>query len=128
MKFPKRDAVEFVIKSILSKQTVGSQTELQRLVNRRLRAVDREYAITGERLRRIAAGMPGVVMQVKVRDGPPPEHCPCCGAGLRRTWTRNLKGTKVPVKVECRGCSYRGREGKWTPGQYRFWLRKRTKP
>lgn len=122
MKIPKRDAVQFVITSVLRGRKVRSQTEFTLLVNRELRRADPGYAITGKRLREIAISMPGVRIVPLTRKGQVPKKCPACTSSLRKVWTRNLKGRKVVEGLVCPKCSYKGRGGRWSPAKYGFSL------
>ena len=126
MKFPKRDAVGFVVRSVLKRRKADSQEEFRDLVAGKLKEVDSEYSISGERLRRIAVSMPGVEVRMWVKRGRAPKRCPCCGSGLRRTWTRNLKGRKILERLGCSRCGYRGHDGKWLPCRYRFSLKTKS--
>jgi predicted RNA-binding Zn-ribbon protein involved in translation (DUF1610 family) len=122
MKIPKKEAVKFVIRSVLHKHAANSQEEFSLMVNRELRKVDPKYSITGKRLRQIAVSMPEVVVLPRVRKGARPSQCPVCGHSLKKLWTKNLKGRKVMEGLRCQKCGYRGASGKWEPGKYNFRL------
>ncbi|MCD6495753.1 MAG: hypothetical protein J7K54_00625 [Candidatus Aenigmarchaeota archaeon] len=120
MKIPKREVVKFVIQATLRRKTAKSQKEFVSAINNELRKVDADYSITGKRLREISFSVPGVRVNIYLKDGPVPKRCPSCGSKLRRKWDRNLKGRKVLRELECTKCSYTGRMGKWAPARYRF--------
>lgn len=120
MKIPKRDAVQFVITSVLRGRRAKSQTEFTLLVNSELRRADPSYAITGRRLREIAVSMPGVRIVPLTRKGSAPKKCPACYSSLRKVWTKNLKGKKVMEGLVCPRCGYKGTSGKWSPAKYGF--------
>ena len=122
MKIPKREVVKFVLKSVLHKRKANSQEELVESVNAELRKVDREYSITGRRLRLISVSVPGVKIRVTARKGKAPKRCPSCNSSLKKTWDRNLKGRRVLISLSCQRCGYRGTAGKWIPGKYVFSL------
>jgi hypothetical protein len=122
MKIPKRDAVQFVITSVLRGRSVRSQTEFTTLVNRELRRSDPSYAITGKRLREVAVSMPGVRIVPLTRKGAAPNKCPACSSSLRKVWTKNLKGRKVIEGLVCPKCGYKGTGGRWSPAKYGFSL------
>jgi hypothetical protein len=122
MKIPKRDVVEFVIRSVLRSRRAESQKEFSLLVGNELRKVDPQYAITGKRLREIALSMPGVRIVPLTRKGDAPKRCPGCSSALHKVWTRNLKGKKVLEGLVCQKCGYKGSSGRWSPAKYAFSL------
>lgn len=125
MKIPKKEVVKFVVKSVLHKHIADSQAELTKLVDRELKKVDPEYAISGKRLRETVVSMPEVRVQVDTKKGGVPARCPVCDASLKKAWNRNLKGKKVLEQRKCQKCGYSGREGKWLPRKYKFWVVKK---
>ncbi len=120
MRIPKRDVIEFVIKSVLRGRPVRSQKEFMLLVSAELRKVDPEYSVTGRRLREVASLMPGVKVDVSTRRGGVPSRCPACSSALRNVWTKNLKGRKVLLGIACQKCGFRGSSGSWAPARYVF--------
>ncbi|UCD03277.1 MAG: hypothetical protein JSV63_01415 [Candidatus Aenigmatarchaeota archaeon] len=124
MKIPKRDVVKFVVKSVLSKKSAGTQQELSGLVNAELRKVDPDYSVSGKRLREIALTISEVKIEVRVRKGGTPKRCPSCSSSLKKTWDRNLRGRKVLRDLICHKCGYRGTTGRWSPSKYGFSMKK----
>jgi predicted RNA-binding Zn-ribbon protein involved in translation (DUF1610 family) len=122
MKIPKQEVVKFVVKAVLKKRFANSQGEFKKLVDGELKKVDSGYAISGKRLRTIAVSTPNVKIKVHVKKGRLPKKCPACGSGLRKCWTRNLKGKKILEHVKCPKCGYKGHDGKFTPRKYEFWV------
>lgn len=120
MRRPKEEVVKFLIREVLNSRPVGSQEELSGLVRAGLRKGDPGLAITGKRTRIVALGTPGVRVSVSLRKGKVPKGCPCCFSGLRKVYTKNLKGKNILVELRCRRCSYRGSEGRWVPRRYGF--------
>ena len=120
MNIPKKDAVSFVLCEALRKGTVKSQKELSDTINRRLRATNPGYSISGPRARMIAVHTPGIRVSVYTRKGPVPGRCPVCGHSLRKSHTRNLRGRKVLNRLDCSRCPYMGSGGRWVPSRYEF--------
>jgi predicted RNA-binding Zn-ribbon protein involved in translation (DUF1610 family) len=120
MKIPKDDAVKFVVKAVLHKRIARSQQELVHLVNAELRKVDPDYSISGKRLRDIVVTIPGVRISAKTKKGSMPQKCPVCGSGLRKVWTKNLRGRKVLENLMCPKCGYSGHGRRWEPRKYGF--------
>ena len=126
MKFPKIDVVKFVVKSTLRRRVANSQAELREMVNKELKKVDPEYTISGRRLRMIVTSMPEVGMKIDVKKGKMSKKCPSCGSGLKKAWTKNLRGRKILENLKCHKCGYKGHDGKWQPGKYGFRLDKKS--
>jgi predicted RNA-binding Zn-ribbon protein involved in translation (DUF1610 family) len=126
MKIPKKEVVKFVVKAVLHRQTADSLAELTDLVNEDLKKVDRQYSISGGRLRSIAVSMPEVKVRVETKKGRTPKRCPACSSALRKVWGRNLKGRKVLENLRCPKCGYKGHDGRWLPRQYGFWIGKES--
>jgi hypothetical protein len=120
MLIPKDETVRFVLKEILQKRAIRSQAELAEALSERLRQVDVQYAVSAQRARAIAMETPGIRVRIAIRKGKPPKKCPACGGKLDRTYTRNLKGKKILLRMKCLRCSYRGAGNKWIPGRYGF--------
>ncbi len=121
---PKRSVLEMIIRDALKGRIVRSQSELERIVSSRLKAVDPDYSVSGERLRRIALSMDGIMIRIITRKGRKPDACPVCGGTLKDVKGTNLAGERVTLGAECEKCSYSGSRGKWSPGRYEFWLKK----
>jgi predicted RNA-binding Zn-ribbon protein involved in translation (DUF1610 family) len=124
VRIPKKDAVKFIIKDILKKNSIDSQRQLADLVNKKLKMVEADYSITGKRARFIALEIPKVKLAIETRHGKMPEKCPSCGHGLKKSYMRNLKGKKILFEIKCIKCGYKGHEGSWIPRKYEFMLSK----
>ena len=120
MDIPKKDVISFLLKETLQAGGSRSQRELSDMLNRRLRKSSPGYVIGGVRARSIALNTPGIVVKIHTRRGRFPKRCPVCGHVLRKTYTRNLKGRKLPLRVSCTRCPYRGSGGSWIPRRYEF--------
>jgi predicted RNA-binding Zn-ribbon protein involved in translation (DUF1610 family) len=120
MDIPKKDVISFLLKETLQGGEARSQRELSDMLNRRLRKSSPGYAISGKRARSIALDTPGIGVKIHTRKGRLPKRCPVCGHTLRKTYTRNLRGRKLPLRVSCKICPYRGSGGSWIPRRYEF--------
>ncbi len=120
MPIPKEDIVKFLLKDVVSGNRIGSQRELSEKLLSRLRKNDPAYSMTGKRAREIALRTPGIRVSISTRKGRVPKRCPACGGRLRKTYTRNLKGRRVVVRLSCTRCSYAGKSGRWIPSRYSF--------
>lgn len=123
MRRPRQDVVKFLIREVLNSRPVDSQEEFSGLVRTELRKSDPGLAIAGKRLRMIALKTPGVRVLVSLKRGRVPKKCPCCFSGLRKIYTRNLKGQKILAGLRCRRCSYKGSDNKWLPKKYGFCIK-----
>ncbi len=121
MDIPKKDVISFLLKETLQRGGARSQRELSDMLNRRLRKSSPGYVISGARARSIALNTPGIGVKIHTRKGRLPKKCPVCGHVLRKTYTRNLKGRKLPLRMSCTRCPYRGSGGSWIPRRYEFW-------
>jgi hypothetical protein len=120
-KLPKSDVVHFVIKEIMQKhKEIESLREFTELVNMRLKMVDSKLSVSGKRLKSVFIKMPGVKIVTETRKGKKFEKCPSCSSGLKKVYTKNLRGRKILYKMICHRCGYAGVNGKFSPKRYRF--------
>lgn len=120
MLIPKKEIVKFVLKDVLKKQKIRSQTRLAQVLGEKLRQSEKQYSITPERARMIAMETRGVRVRIRTKRGRQPRKCPACSHKLKRIYTRNLRGGKVLISMRCTRCSYAGSGKKWTPSRYEF--------
>jgi hypothetical protein len=120
MPIPREDIVKFLLKDVLSGKRIGSQRELSEKLLSRLRKNDPSYSITGKRAREIALRTPGIRVRISTRSGRIPGRCPACSGRLSKTYTRNLRGRKIILRLSCVRCSYSGKSGRWIPSRYEF--------
>ncbi len=122
-KRPKEDVVVFILRKILKKREVDSQKKLGEMVNADLKKVEPRYTISGSRIRKICLKASGIRVIIRTKKGKSRKKCPSCGHGLRRFYTKNLKGRKLVSGAKCPKCGYRASGGKWAPGRYSFSMR-----
>jgi predicted RNA-binding Zn-ribbon protein involved in translation (DUF1610 family) len=122
MNIPKKDVVSFILKERLEGKNARSQRELAAILNKRLKKNNPGFAISGPRARIIALNTSGVEARIHTRKGRVPKRCPACSHALKKSYTRNLKGRKLLLKLSCTKCPYRGSGGNWIPKRYEFWV------
>ena len=128
MRIPSEEILRFIIKEVLQESKVPSQTELAVLVNQKLKKVDSSYSVSEKRVRLAALHTPGVRITTSTKKGRLPKKCPSCSHSLRKTYTKNLKGKKLLVRLSCGKCGYAGKESRWEPQRYVFELKKNHRP
>lgn len=121
MNIPKKDVVSFLLRERLQGMNARSQRELAEILNKRLKKSNPGFAISGARARIIALNTPGIKSRIHTRKGRLPKKCPACSHNLKKTYTKNLKGRRLLLRLSCTKCPYRGSEGNWIPKRYEFW-------
>lgn len=129
MKIPPDEIVATVIKKLLKENyIIGSQEQLLEKTLKALKEIDKEYAITGERLRAIAITIPEVRIDVETKRSGTPEYiknCPNCATGLKNIFGINLYGEKIVIGFICERCGYSGTPESNKPYKYTFrWMKK----
>ena len=120
-KVPNRDVIHFVIKEVMQKsRDISSLREFTELVNMRLKMVDSRLSVSGPRLKSIFSRMPGTKIITETRAGGRTDRCPSCSSGLKKVYTKNLKGRKILYKMLCQRCGFAGVNGRFAPKRYRF--------
>ena len=121
MKIPKKDVILFVVREVMQKNgEIESLREFAALVNHRLKMVDSRLSVSPARLRSVFARMPGTRIVTETRAGGSADRCPSCASGLRKVYTKNLKGRKILYKMVCQRCGFSGVNGKYAPKRYKF--------
>ena len=64
--------------------------------------------------------IPGTRIVTETRRGGKIEKCPSCSSGLKKIYTKNLKGRKILYKMICHKCGYAGTNGRFSPKRYKF--------
>ena len=121
MKVPQKDVILFVVREVMQKNgEIESLREFTELVNHRLKMVDSRLSVSGPRLKAVFSKMPGTKIVTETRTGGKAEKCPSCSSGLRKVYTKNLKGRKILYKMVCQRCGFSGVNGKFAPKRYKF--------
>jgi len=121
-RIPADGVVEEAVSRVLGeRKEVHSQALFSELVLRELRAADERYVISGERLRRIVAGMKGTKILVeKMRSRREAKSCYVCGGELLPVKTRNLLGGKSVLGKRCERCGFSIERENSVPRRYIF--------
>jgi len=116
--------VAAAISYVLSRYgTVRSQRGLARLVMKVLRNSDRDYRLSGVRVRQIALKHRVARVTVETRETGGTElsiHCPVCGTLMHEIRNRTLDGKTVIIGYNCPACSYRSGSLPSRPQRYIF--------
>ncbi|MEM0449334.1 MAG: hypothetical protein QW520_05880 [Methanomassiliicoccales archaeon] len=124
-KIPKADILALAIKEALREQrTVDSQAKLAELVNLRLRRIDPSYAVSEERVRRVALGSRLAKVEIQTREIEERSRkspCPVCGRKrMQRIQNRTIFDGKVTLGYRCRFCGYWTGVRRKVPTRYIF--------
>lgn len=119
-KHPKKEVVKFIVNEILQKKKISTQRELAKSVNEKLKAGNKKYVVSAKRVRKIALEEPNIRVYVHTKHGKTPGRCPCCGAKLKKRYSRNLYGRKRLFGLSCNRCNYEGKENRFLPRRYDF--------
>ena len=121
---PPSDVLAVVISEALDEQpTVISQNRLTKIVLGKLRQIDREYAVTEERVRRVAIryGLARVEIQMREADEKTSySRCPVCASKMKRVRNTTIFGGIVTLGYKCPQCPYWTGINKRIPVRYVF--------
>ena len=110
-------AVEKVLKS---RGIVHGQEKLERLVARELAKVDKNYRVSGKRIRKLLASVDWARISVKFGNHELAVFCPICMSKLKPVYTKNLAGKRIMIGLKCERCNYVTRPGGGKPRLYIF--------
>lgn len=99
---------------------VRSQRALRALVLERLRKKDKDYTLSEDRVRRLAARLGFRVLVLKRASRRKARRCYVCGGELKVVKTRDLYGAEVVVGKKCPLCGFRMDRDNLVPRQYIF--------
>ncbi len=119
---PEEREVEKIVLRILSRRgIVESQAELLREVLKHLHRKNKNYKLSGKRMRIIAlqSGKVKIEIRYKLSDKSVEsiEKCPVCGGKMVKIENSTLDGGKVIIGFKCLNCPY------WTGKQLRVPVR-----
>lgn len=123
-KVPDEDAVISAIEIVLNKTPhIDTQKEFSDRVRKELLKKDKEYRISGERVRRIGLDRGVVKVTIEYRESDLkslPHICPVCKNAMSPVMNRSLDGDIVEVKRKCTVCPYAVGQNVLVPGRYIF--------
>jgi hypothetical protein len=128
-KVPTDEEVMEAINKVMSRDhIIRSQTDLQERVTEELKALDPEFTITGERLRRVALEKVGLAIEISGREieaGRAMSKCPVCRAPLKAQKNVTIYGGTVTLGFKCTKCPYWTGKKRRVPTRYVFFKRKK---
>ncbi len=121
-KIPKDEEIEEILQRVMKvRRIVESQAELKREVMKHLQRRNKEYKISGRRLRRIALKMDTIKVEIRCKltneEVIDMKACPVCGSKMEKIENMTLEGEKITVGFKCTFCPY------WTGNRLRVPIR-----
>ena len=121
---PPAEVVAVAISDVLREHgAITSQRLFAQFVREKLRCLDKDYAITDERVRRIALQSNLVSLEVETRDtGVKVKvgRCPVCSSRLRKVRNETIYGGSVILGYRCTTCPFSMGTTKEVPVKYIF--------
>ncbi len=109
-KIPSDTEVVEAIRDVLSRYgIINSQRKLTEFVLRSLRRHDSDYAISEERVRKLALGNGLASVEIRCRDTREKTSagaCPVCGGRTERIKNLTVYGGSVTMGYKCKTCGY----------------------
>lgn len=123
-RLPATEVLAVAIVDVLREhRSVDSQAKFVELVRGKLRDIDPEYAVTEERLRRVAVRSALVTMEVESRDSGKRARmkaCPVCGGRMEKVRNRTVFGGTTTLGYRCDTCPYSTGSTRRIPTRYVF--------
>jgi transposase-like protein len=121
---PTAEVVAIAISDVLREHgAITSQRLFAHFVREKLRCLDKEYAITEERVRKIAIQSGLVSLDVETRDTGirvKVGRCPVCNSRLRKVRNETIYGGSVILGYRCTSCPYAMGTTRKVPVKYTF--------
>lgn len=109
-KLPSDEEVADAVRMALSRRgVVNSQRRLTQLVLKELKAMDPDFSVTEERVRRIAIDRGIAKVNIIARDSEKrtaSNECPVCGEKMKRIRNLTVYGGSVNLGYRCSRCGY----------------------
>ncbi len=127
-RIPNDDEIaKIVLKVMRSEHVIESQAELLREVIKHLHRIDKNYRLSGKRLRKIALRIPEVKVEIrcKITDNlvDSLDTCPVCGERMEKIENMTLEGERITIGFRCTFCPYWTGRKLRVPTRYVFRLR-----
>ncbi len=121
------EVLNAIIRVLRRNGFVESQSELREEVLKKLRRINKNYTVSGRRVRLIALSSGKVSLEIKYRlTGREVESmhtCPVCGSEVKRIENMTLDGGRVTIGFKCTRCPYWTGKNLRMPVRYIFHLR-----
>lgn len=128
VRIPNSELVERIIYYAMKRRgIVHTQDELAEIVEKELKKLNRSFAITPHRVRKIALKIENMEIRVKTKKSlkSKPKDCPVCENKLSPIQAKNLLNQKITVGFRCSLCGYHASEKFFAPMKYEFKLLKK---
>jgi hypothetical protein len=126
---PSDESIKKALVNIFKKtHIVNSQKELKKLVTSELKTKNKDYGISGKRLRNIALELDFIKLDIHSREGDPKKilsKCPVCDDSLSRVKNLTIWGGEVTIEFRCLKCGYWTGKKKRIPTRYIFHYNKK---
>jgi hypothetical protein len=112
-----------LIKTFKKTNIVNSQKELKKLITKELKTKNKNYGVSGKRLRNIALETDFIKLDIHSREGDPKKilsKCPVCNNSLSRVKNLTIWGGEVTIEFRCDKCGYWTGKKKRIPKRYTF--------
>ncbi len=121
-KLPSDEEIEDIIGKVMEiRRIVESQAELRREVEKHLQRRNKDYKISGKRLRKIALKMENIKVEIRCKltneEVEDMKTCPVCGSKMEKIGNMTLEGEKITIGFKCTFCPY------WTGNRLRIPIR-----
>ena len=127
---PSDESIKKALINIFKKtHIVNSQKELKKLVTSELKTKNKDYGISGKRLRNIALALDFIKLDIHSREGDPKKilsKCPVCDDSLSRVKNLTIWGGEVTIEFRCLKCGYWTGKKKRIPTRYIFHYNKNS--
>lgn len=121
-KIPPKDMVVSIMKEVMQRRrVVTTLNELWTLVMTNLKKINRRFAISPQRVKKMAVQTPEIEIKAKTRRSKTKvTSCPVCKNGLGKIYGKNLLGKKMHSGYRCKNCGYRTGVKVTVPMKYIF--------
>ncbi len=109
-KIPKQDFVIQIIKQVLkNRKFVETQEDLCFRVLKKLKKYDTNFAISPQRVKKLALKIPSIKIKAKTKRMPKMiklKKCPVCEKRIKKIYGKNLANKRVHTGYVCKNCGY----------------------
>jgi hypothetical protein len=125
---PSDEIIKTALVNLFKKtQTVNSQKELKKLINKEIKTNKKNFSVSEKRLRILALDTDFIKIDIHSRQGDPKKilsKCPVCESPLKRVKNLTIWGGEVTIEFRCSKCGYWTGKKKQIPTRYIFHYKK----
>lgn len=125
---PSDEIIKTALVNLFKKtQTVNSQKELKKLINKEIKTKKKNFSVSEKRLRILALDTDFIKIDIHSRQGDPKKilsKCPVCESPLKRVKNLTIWGGEVTIEFRCSKCGYWTGKKKQIPTRYIFHYKK----